>query len=64
MRRIVVLLVMCALGWPSMAVAAETQSRAVAGRVKMEAEYILACQYLRDGDPASGAINNVHGDPT
>ncbi len=32
--------------------------------VKLEADYISACQYTRDGDPASGAINNVTGSPT
>jgi hypothetical protein len=32
--------------------------------VRLEADYIAACQYTREGDPASGAINNVTGSPT
>jgi len=32
--------------------------------VKLEADYILSCQYLSLSDPASGAINNVYGAPT
>lgn len=31
---------------------------------RMEADYILACQYINRRDPASGAINNVYGTPT
>jgi hypothetical protein len=33
-------------------------------RVRLEADYILACQYIRKGDPASGAINDLFGAPT
>lgn len=32
--------------------------------VKLEADYILSAQYLKQGDRASGAINNVFGAPT
>ncbi len=32
--------------------------------VRLEADYISACQYRRAGDPADGAINNVSGAPT
>ena len=35
-----------------------------ASLVRLEANYIKACQYLRTGDRASGAINNVYGAPT
>ncbi|MDD5020008.1 MAG: PEP-CTERM sorting domain-containing protein [Candidatus Omnitrophica bacterium] len=31
---------------------------------RLEADYILSCQYLQDGSGANGAINNVYGDPT
>lgn len=30
--------------------------------VKMEADYILSCQYLDPGHPAHGAINNIFGE--
>ena len=32
--------------------------------VRTEADYILACQFTKDNDPARGAINNVSGAPT
>ncbi len=31
---------------------------------RIEADYILSCQYVSETDPASGAINNVYGLPT
>jgi hypothetical protein len=31
---------------------------------RMEANYILACQYMNNHDPAYGAINNIYGNPT
>ena len=31
---------------------------------KLEADYILACQFLKSQDPADGAINNIYGAPT
>jgi hypothetical protein len=33
-------------------------------KIKSEADYILSCQYLNEGHPAHGAINNVYGAPT
>ena len=30
-------------------------------KVQMEADYILSCQYINDGHPAHGAINNIYG---
>ncbi|RZB32935.1 MAG: hypothetical protein AEth_00281 [Candidatus Argoarchaeum ethanivorans] len=34
-------------------------------KMKIEADYILSCQYIKDPQhPAYGAINNVYGDPT
>jgi hypothetical protein len=32
--------------------------------IRLEADYILSCQFWEPGNPAHGAINNVHGDPT
>lgn len=32
--------------------------------VRLEADYILVCQYLKQNDVANGAINNVYGAPT
>ncbi len=32
--------------------------------VKIEADYILQCQYIQQIDPANGCINNVYGAPT
>lgn len=32
--------------------------------IKLEADYILACQFLSPGNPADGAINDVYGAPT
>ena len=34
------------------------------GSIKVEGDYVLSCQYVKEGDPASGAINDVQGDPT
>ena len=33
-------------------------------KIKLEAEYILQCQYLNPSSAAHGAINNVYGSPT
>lgn len=35
-----------------------------ADEVKLEADYIVSAQYVKPGDRASGAINNVFGTPT
>ncbi len=32
--------------------------------IQIEADYILACQFLNNTSPAYGAINNVYGNPT
>src|SRR5437763_1744343 len=32
--------------------------------VRMEADYIVACQYIKKGNSASGCINDVYGAPT
>lgn len=33
-------------------------------KIRREADYILACQYINAGNTATGAINNVYGNPT
>ncbi len=43
---------------------AETTNDFLNDLVRLEADYILSCQYLNSSDPANGAINNVYGNPT
>jgi len=39
-------------------------SPATLDKIRIEADYIVACQYVSPGDPAHGAINDVYGKPT
>lgn len=49
---------------PSSSTALTLSDSTTNASVRLEADYILSCQYLESKSPAYGAINNVFGNPT